>query len=62
MKKTIGYIGAYSLYYIGDLACKISYKIDSYWLAMLYQWSMSKSANIQDWAKLNKPWKKVNNV
>lgn len=75
MKKLIGYIGAYGCYYIGDFFCKIGYlKInkDKYLYDFLpnfmgtfifnrYHSFMFYSGQIQDWAKLDKPWTNVEN-
>ena len=52
MKKIIGYIGAYSCYWIGDLFCRIN-------IFNLYQTFMIWSSDIQDWAKLDGPWTNV---
>jgi len=61
MKKLIGYIGAYGCYYIGDFFCRIGYKLDYLFLYNLYNKFMLWSSDIQDWAKLDKPWKKAEN-
>ena len=50
---------AYFYYYIGDLACRLSYTIDSEWLADKYQLWMEKSSDIQDKYNLPGPWKEV---
>lgn len=61
MKKIIAYIPTYLLYYIGDIISKsfiykylVGYKI--------YSWFMWASSNIQDWAKLSKPWSDPKNA
>ena len=60
MKKLLGYIGSYSCYWIGDLFSKILVKFPTPIIFIGYQQFMEWSCNIQDWAKLDKPWGKVN--
>lgn len=55
MKKAIGYTVAWVLYYLGDLVSRFpnfNYTV--------YSKLMISSGDVQDWAKLNSPWKKVN--
>jgi hypothetical protein len=57
MKKFIGYIGAYSFYYLGHWTSIIMGKSRFVFLYTAYSWLMNTSVNIQDWAGLDKPWK-----
>lgn len=59
MKKIIGYIGSYLCFWIGAFFAKIMYKIPILFFVVLYQRFMEWSWNLQDWAKLDKPWKEV---
>ena len=75
MKKLIGYVGAYSFYYMGDAACKLTglkirgqYVFDEdrltwigSFLAEAYQLTMKWSMDFQDWAGNEKPWTSVQN-
>lgn len=63
MKRIVAYIGAYSFYWLGDLACLLSIRLDGLapdsvveWLCDAYQRNMSLSVRIQDWGGLEKPW------
>lgn len=57
MKKIIAFIPVYILYYIGD---RLS-KFDSLGSYKAYNWFMQRSVQLQDWAKLNKPWEHIDN-
>ena len=74
MKKIIGYSGAYIYLWIGDLSCKIGYikykgeyifdnqlSFMSGFIFNSYNYFIVKSSNIQDWAKIDGPWKNVEN-
>ena len=50
---------AYFYFFIGDLACRLSFHVDSRWLSGKYQYWMNKSAHIQDKYKLSGPWEVV---
>jgi hypothetical protein len=56
MKKIIAYPLTYLFYYLGDFTSKIMIVFNSNILFNLYQTFMRWSIDIQDWAKLNKPW------
>jgi hypothetical protein len=59
MKKLIGYVTAWMLYYIGDLTYRLVEYIPNSYSA--YHWLMYKSMNIQYWAGNETPWRHVNN-
>ena len=54
MKKIIGFTLAWSLYYLGHWTSLLMKKYDVGF--SFYSWCMVTSADIQDWAKLSKPW------
>jgi len=60
MKKLIGFIGVWSLYFLGDLTSRLMYKKGLQWLYVPSCKLMIWSLNVQDWAKLAKPWEHVN--
>ncbi len=60
MKKIIGFLPTWILYYIGDLSSIIMVKFDFYFLYGFYNICMITSTDIQDWAGLKKPWIKSN--
>lgn len=51
MKKIIGYLSSWSLFWIGHV---ISYLVSLF--ANIEGFCMTRSANIQDWSKCNGPW------
>lgn len=55
MKKVIGYIGTWTLYYLGHISSKLMYKIPVFY--KMYQWFMMKSFEVQNWSELKSPWK-----
>lgn len=57
MKKIIGFITSWTLYYLGHFTSKLMNELP--FLYSTYNWLMIKSMNIQDWAKLKSPWKNV---
>lgn len=61
MKTLIGYIGSYSLFYIGHwTALTWQTKINKQGYGFgLYNWCMLTSLKIQDWAGNKKPWTKT---
>lgn len=59
LKKLIGFILSWFLYYIGHLTSQIMFKTKWMILWNIYHYSMMWSMNIQDWAKNKTPWKKV---
>ena len=74
MKKLIGYIGTYVCLWVGDLFGKICYwKIDGeyFWdnyfektgmfFVNQYQRFILWSSEIQDWSKIDGPWKEPTN-
>jgi len=56
MKKIIGYLPTYVLYYLGHWTSLLMAKFKWYFLYDIYSWLMIKSADVQDWAGLKKPW------
>jgi hypothetical protein len=58
MKKFIGYILSWSLYWLGDLISHPMNRFDWGWLYSLYSTAMSASFNVQLWADNDTPWHK----
>lgn len=55
-KQLIAFIPAWLLYYAGDLTSKLMKETEKEWPFILYSKLMVWSIQIQDWAKLSKPW------
>lgn len=56
MKKILAKILAYSFYFLGDLVSKFMWNGFTY---RIYRELMYWSSEIQDWGKLDGPWKDV---
>ena len=59
MKKFIGKYGTWTAYYIGVFFSKLMGYRFLNWLYTPYNYFMSKSVRIQDWANLDQPWEKI---
>jgi hypothetical protein len=59
MKKLIGYITAWSLFWIGHWTSLIMGVVPA--LYTTYRWLMYKSMSVQDWADNKTPWSHLNN-
>lgn len=60
MKKIVGYIGAWSLYWMGDgISRLMNTNFTSCLLYRVYNKLMCWSCAVQDWAGLEQPWRKV---
>lgn len=59
VKKVLAFPVVWLFYIIGDLTCKLSYKLELDFLYDIYNWFMIKSCDVQDWAKLKQPWKTI---
>ena len=57
MRKPIGYITAWSLFWLGHFISLIMSAAPALYSA--YRWLMHKSINVQDWAGNKTPWKHV---
>jgi hypothetical protein len=60
MKKFIGYIVSWTLFWLGDLASKPMNYLDWAWLYPIYNCLMSLSLDVQDWSGAAGPWVKKN--
>ena len=59
VKKTIGYIVSWTLFWLGDLISRPMNRFDCFaWLYPAYNKLMSCSIRVQDWAGLDEPWEK----
>jgi hypothetical protein len=57
MKTIIGFIVAWILYWIGDTLSRVMTLSDElFFLYDSYNWCMTKSYNIQQWAGAKSPW------
>jgi hypothetical protein len=56
MKKFIGYVVSWILFWIGDLVSKPMHYINWWWLYPVYNQLMISSADVQDWSNANGPW------
>jgi hypothetical protein len=56
MKKFIGCIVTWILYWLGDLVSKPMYYIDLWWLYPVYNRLMIWSVDVQDWSGADGPW------
>ena len=57
MKKIIGYIGSYILFWIGHAVSIVMNWTDGRFYGT-YNYLMGASIKVQDWAGLDEPWKK----
>ena len=64
MKKIIAFLPTWILFYIGDFTSNLfKYKYFNFTaLYLLYNWCMTNSGDIQDWAGLKRPWLKPENL
>lgn len=62
MKKILAFLPAWILFYIGDFTSKLFKYFDSTALYQIYNWCMSTSGDMQDWAGLKRPWLKPENL
>ena len=60
MKKIIGYILSWTLYWLGDLASKPMHYFDWGWIYPVYNRLMIWSTDVQDWSGADGPWGEVN--
>ena len=59
VKKTIGYIVSWTLFWLGHLIGQPMYHFDYFaWLYPAYNNLMHWSICVQDWAGLDEPWEK----
>ena len=56
MRKIIGYVVSWSLYWSGDLISKPMHYLDWYWLYPVYNRLMCWSSDVQDWSNAIGPW------
>ncbi len=60
MRKIIGYILSWTLYWLGDIVSKpMNWFEWAWWLYPVYNRLMGWSLRVQDWAGNQGPWKKV---
>lgn len=57
MKRLIGYISAWTLFWVGHWTSLVMGVVPS--LYSTYRWLMHKSMELQDWAGNETPWKHV---
>jgi len=60
VKKLIGYILSWTLYWLGDLVSKPMHWTYGYWLYPVYNRLMIWSTDVQDWSGADGPWGEVN--
>lgn len=61
MRKSIGWLLSWALYWLGDLTSKIVHTNWGYRLYPVYNCLMCRSVDVQDWSKIdNGPWGKKN--
>jgi hypothetical protein len=56
MRKFIGYVLSWTLFWLGDLISKPLHYLNWWWLYPVYNRLMICSADVQDWSKANGPW------
>lgn len=59
MKKVVGYILSWILYWLGDLIGRLMLWFDWWWMYPTYNRIMLWSGKVQDWAENIKPWSKI---
>lgn len=60
MRKLIGYILSWTLYWLGDFVSKPMHYLDWAWLYPVYNRLMCWSTDVQDWSGANGPWGEIN--
>jgi len=53
--RAVGWIGAWSLYWLGVFFGKLAYRVWGGFYST-YNWLMWRSGTVQEWAGLNSPW------
>lgn len=56
MRKNIGYVVSWSLYWSGDLVSRAMHFDSMWWLYPMYNRLMQWSSQVQDWADNDTPW------
>lgn len=63
MRKNIGYVVSWSLYWAGDLVSRAMHFDFMWWLYPMYNRLMQWSSQVQDWADNDTPWiRKTNKI
>jgi hypothetical protein len=60
MRKAIGYLVSWALFWLGDLVSRILNFDSMWWLYPVYCRLMQWSLQVQDWAGNTTPWSKKN--
>lgn len=60
MKKLVGYILSWALYWLGDFISKPMYSFDWAWLYPAYNHLMFWSYDVQEWGGNHGPWRDSN--
>lgn len=60
MRKAIGWVLSWILYWLGDLVSKPMEWFDFWWLYPVYNRLMTWSLQVQDWCGNTGPWKESN--
>jgi hypothetical protein len=56
MRKFIGYVVSWTLYWLGDFVSKPLHYFDWWWLYPVYNRLMICSVDVQDWSGAKGPW------
>lgn len=59
MKRLAARILSETLYWMGDVVSHPMIWFDSGWLYSVYNWLMLRSGDVQDWAGLDGPWRRI---
>ena len=59
MKKLVGYILSWTLYWLGDLISYLMNYFDWFWLYSFYNNVMLASLDVQAWAGNKTPWRET---
>ncbi len=62
MKKILAWPLSWALFWLGDVVSKPMHYFNWAWLYPVYNNLMCWSADVQDWAQLNEPWRKPDGV
>jgi len=62
MKRLAARILSETLYWMGDAVSHPMHWFDSAWLYSVYSWLMLRSSDVQDWAGLDGPWQRVDDI
>lgn len=59
MKRIVGYLASWALFWLGDITAKLMNHDPLAWLYPVYNRIMGWSVDVQDWSGVDGPWKEA---